>query len=222
MVKRRTVLLGGAATAGALVIGWGVMPPRQRLHPANPLPAAPGHAALNGWVQVGTDNTVTVMMAKSEMGQGAHTGLAAILAEELDADWAQVRLQMTPIDDIYNNLATVVDGLPFHPDNDGSMKAVAGWLTAKTMREVGVMMTGGSSSIKDLWLPMREAGAHARAMLIRAAAADMGWPTEKCNKGGLRNAVQSLSVSASPNILFVDMSESGDPINDINALAEVE
>jgi pilus assembly protein CpaE len=57
--------------------------------------------------------------------------------------------------------------------------------------------------------------------LIRAAANDMGWPTEKCNKGGLRNAVQSLSVSASPNILFVDMSESGDPINDINALAEV-
>jgi pilus assembly protein CpaE len=57
--------------------------------------------------------------------------------------------------------------------------------------------------------------------LIRVAAADLGWPIEKCNKGGLRNAVQSLSVSASPNILFVDMSESGDPINDINALAEV-
>ena len=57
--------------------------------------------------------------------------------------------------------------------------------------------------------------------LLRMAAADMGWPIEKCNKGGLRNAVQSLSVSASPNILFVDMSESGDPINDINALAEV-
>ena len=57
--------------------------------------------------------------------------------------------------------------------------------------------------------------------LIRAAANDMGWPIEKCNKGGLRNAVQSLSVSASPSILFVDMSESGDPINDINALAEV-
>lgn len=57
--------------------------------------------------------------------------------------------------------------------------------------------------------------------LIRVAANDMGWPIEKCNKGGLRNAVQSLSVSASPNILFVDMSESGDPINDINSLAEV-
>lgn len=57
--------------------------------------------------------------------------------------------------------------------------------------------------------------------LIRVVANDLGWPIEKCNKGGLRNAVQTLSVSASPNILFVDMSESGDPINDINSLAEV-
>ena len=57
--------------------------------------------------------------------------------------------------------------------------------------------------------------------LVRSVAGDLGWPTDKCNKGGLRNAVQTLSVSASPNILFVDMSESGDPINDINALAEV-
>jgi len=180
MVKRRTVLLGGAATAGALVIGWGVLPPRQRLHTAQPLPQAPGQVALNGWLKVGADNTVTVMMAKSEMGQGTHTGLAAILAEELDADWAQVRLEMAPIDDIYNNLATVVDGLPFHPDNDGSIKAVAGWLTAKTMREVGVMMTGGSSSIKDLWLPMREAGAHARTLLVSAAAAQWKVPAAEC------------------------------------------
>lgn len=180
MVNRRTVLLGGAATAGALIIGWGVMPPRQRLHTATPLPSTTGQAALNGWVKVGADNTVTVMMAKSEMGQGAHTGLAAILAEELDADWAQVRIEMTPIDAIYNNLSTVVDGLPFHPDNDGSVKALAGWLTAKTMREVGVMMTGGSSSIKDLWLPMREAGAHARALLIRAAAAQWGVQASEC------------------------------------------
>ena len=57
--------------------------------------------------------------------------------------------------------------------------------------------------------------------LVRSVASDLGWQSEKCNKGGLRNAVQTLSVSASPNILFVDMSESGDPINDINALAEV-
>jgi pilus assembly protein CpaE len=59
------------------------------------------------------------------------------------------------------------------------------------------------------------------AEALRPVAVEMGWPPEKVNKGGLRNAVQSLSVSASPQILFVDLSESGDPLNDINALAEV-
>src|SRR5207237_9537890 len=57
--------------------------------------------------------------------------------------------------------------------------------------------------------------------MLRPVAVENGWSPEKGNKGGLRNAVQSLSVSASPNILFVDLSESGDPLNDINALAEV-
>jgi len=57
--------------------------------------------------------------------------------------------------------------------------------------------------------------------LLRAVAAELGWAPEKVNKGGMRNAVQTLSISASPQILFVDMSESGDPLNDINSLAEV-
>jgi len=56
---------------------------------------------------------------------------------------------------------------------------------------------------------------------LRPVAIEMGWAPEKVHKGGLRNAVQTLAVSASPHILFVDMSESGDPLNDINALAEV-
>ena len=56
---------------------------------------------------------------------------------------------------------------------------------------------------------------------LRPVVIELGWPPEKCNKGGLRNAVQSLSISASPNILLVDLSESGDPLNDINGLAEV-
>jgi len=59
------------------------------------------------------------------------------------------------------------------------------------------------------------------AEALRPIASEMGWSAEKVNKGGLRNAVQSLSVSASPQVLFVDLSESGDPLNDINALAEV-
>jgi len=59
------------------------------------------------------------------------------------------------------------------------------------------------------------------AETLRPIAAELGWSIDKVHKGGLRNAVQSLSVSASPQILFVDLAESGDPLNDINALAEV-
>lgn len=57
--------------------------------------------------------------------------------------------------------------------------------------------------------------------ILRSVVVDMGWAPEKCHRGGLRNAIQSLSITASPNILMVDLSESGDPLNDINALAEV-
>ena len=61
----------------------------------------------------------------------------------------------------------------------------------------------------------------ATAEAIRPMVAEVGWPADKVNKGGLRNAVQALSVSACPHVLFVDLSESSDPLNDINALAEV-
>ena len=57
--------------------------------------------------------------------------------------------------------------------------------------------------------------------VLRPVVIELGWQPEKCHKGGLRNAVQSLSITASPNILMVDLSESGDPLSDINALAEV-
>ncbi len=181
MVKRRTLLLGGSGTVGALVLGWSVLPPRQRLTTSQPLPVRAGQVALNGWVKIGADDTVGIVICKSEMGQGVLTGLAMLLAEELDADWARVHVEAAPIDKIYGNIATLVDGLPFHPDSDSSVKALAGWLTAKTMREVGVMLTGGSSSIKDLWLPMREAGASARAMLIGAAAASWKLPVAECS-----------------------------------------
>ncbi|MBI5260070.1 MAG: xanthine dehydrogenase family protein molybdopterin-binding subunit [Burkholderiales bacterium] len=176
MVSRRRILLGTVGATGALVLGWSLMPPRQRLRTAQPLPATAGQHALNGWLKIGSDDRVTIMLAKSEMGQGVSTALAMILAEELEADWSRVNTEMAPLDKIYNNLAMTVDGLPFHPDNQGRVKQFAGWMTAKTMREIGVMATGGSSSIKDLWRPMREAGASARAMLVAAAAQAWGVP----------------------------------------------
>jgi isoquinoline 1-oxidoreductase beta subunit len=145
-----------------------------------PLATAAGESALNGWVKVAADGTVTVMLSKSEMGQGVMTSLAMLLADEMDADWSTVRTETAPIDAIYNNITAVVDSLPFHPDDRSSIKRIAGWMTAKAMREIGVMMTGGSSSIKDLWLPMREAGAAARSMLIGAAAQQWQVPAGEC------------------------------------------
>ena len=189
-MKRRHFVLGTLGAAGALVIGWSLVPPRQRLTAGAPLPASGGEKALNGWVKIGSDDSVVVMTPKSEMGQGVLTGLAMILADELDADWSRVRVEHPPLDPIYNNLASVVDGLPFHPDDDGSIKRVAAWMTAKSMREFGIMMTGGSSSIKDLWLPMREAGAAARAMLVAAAAKQWNVPAGeiKVDAGRLAHA----------------------------------
>jgi isoquinoline 1-oxidoreductase beta subunit len=175
-MRRRDFVLGTLGVGGALVVGWTLLPPRQRLSTATPLSTAAGVAALNGWVKIGADDRVVVVMARSEMGQGVHTGLAMLLADELDADWSRVGIEPAPIDKIYNNLATVVDGLPFHPDDAGALKQVAGWLAAKAMRELGQMVTGGSSSVKDLWLPMRQAGASARAMLVGAAAQAWGVP----------------------------------------------
>ncbi len=171
MGTRRRFILGTLGAAGALVVGWSVLPPRQRLTPSEPLTPVAGQMVLNGWVRIGSDDSVSVVVPKSEMGQGVHTAAALLLAEELDADWSRVKVEQAPIDAIYNDIATVVDGLPFHPDDEGAIKRLAGWLTAKTMREIGPMLTGGSSSVKDLWLPMREAGASARAMLVAAAAA---------------------------------------------------
>ena len=179
-MKRRTFLFGGVGAAGALLVGWSLLPPRQRLTTSAPLPAVGTQVGLNGWVKIAADNSVTIMMCRTEMGQGVHTGLAMVLADELDADWAQVKVEHAPVDKIYNNLEVVVDDLPFRADDDGVVRQGAVWFTRKLMREIGEMVTGGSSSVNDLWEPMREAGASARAMLIGAAAARWNVPVGEC------------------------------------------
>lgn len=179
-MKRRTFLIGGAGAVGALLVGWSVLPARQRLTTEAPLPIEGTQSALNGWVKIAADSSVTIMMCKAEMGQGIHTGLAMLLAEELDADWSRVRVEDAPIDNIYNSVQNVIDDLPFRPDHDSMTKRAIVWYTRKVVREAGTMMTGGSSSINDLWTPMRQAGASARAMLIAAAAAQWHVPPGEC------------------------------------------
>ncbi len=183
-MRRRHFLLGTAAVAGATgarVVGWAALPARQRLSTRQPPTLAPGQVALNGWVRVAPDNTVTLTMAQAEMGQGVHTGLAMLLAEEMDADWARLRLAPASDDGIYNNQAAIVDGLPLSPDDQGLAARAARHVAGKLVRELpGMAGTGGSASIVDQWQPLREAGASARAMLVAAAAAQWQVPAAEC------------------------------------------
>ncbi len=179
-MKRRTFLAVGAGLGGSLFVGWALLPPRQRLMPGTARRTPSGTVALNGWLTIAADDTVTVVVPKSEMGQGIHTALAMVIAEELGCAWEQVRIEHSPVDAIYNNISVVVEGLPFHPEASGPLVRGVKWLTAKSMREVGVMMTGGSSSIVDCWMPMREAGASARQSLVAAAAARLKVDVSTC------------------------------------------
>lgn len=134
---RRDFLKAGLAAGGGLLLGL-------RLDHARALDASTNVSfAPNAFVRIANDDSVTVIAKHLEMGQGVHTGLATLLAEELDADWAQVHIEAAPADaSRYNNL---------------------NWGPAQG--------TGGSSSINNAWLQMLEAGATARAMLVAAAAA---------------------------------------------------
>ncbi|MYN19171.1 molybdopterin-dependent oxidoreductase [Rugamonas sp. FT107W] len=202
--RRRRFIFGGVAAAGALVVGWGAMPPRQRLHASHPMPVVGNAVELNGWVAVAPDGMVNVVMARSEMGQGVHTALPMLVAEEMDVPLSAVRLVQAPADKIYGNIAMLKDGLPFHPDDNGDLKAVVSWTVGKVARELGLIITGGSSSVKDAWQPMREAGATARAMLVAAAAAQWKVRAEDCrtedgfviHADGRRLAYGALAVAA--------------------------
>jgi isoquinoline 1-oxidoreductase beta subunit len=201
---RRRFILGGLLGSSALLVGWGFQPPRQRLHTAEPLPVAQGAVALNGWVTVGVDGAVAVVVPRSEMGQGVHTALPMLVAEELDVPMEAVRIAPAPIDKIFANVAVVRSNHPFHPDDADSVVQGAQWMLAKIGRELGIMFTGGSSSVRDAWTPMREAGAVARAMLVKAACEAWGAQAPDCrteagfviHKDGRRAAYGQLAARA--------------------------
>jgi isoquinoline 1-oxidoreductase beta subunit len=194
MLTRRTFLIGGLGVAGALVVGWSALPLRQRLAGSAPLPVQGAQVPLNGWVKVSSDNSVTVMMCKAEMGQGIYTGAAMLLADEMDADWARVKVEQSPIDTIYNNLDNIIGDLPFRPDDHGVFEELTVWMLRKASRDFfGTMITGGSTSINDLWQPMREAGASARMMLCGAAAEQWHVPAGECRAENSR--VRQVSAS---------------------------
>jgi len=145
---RREFLKGAGAAVTALTIGfeWAGST-RRAVALAGAANTAPPFAP-NAFVRIGADNSVTIISKHIEMGQGSYTGLATVLAEELDADWAQVRVESAPAD------ATRYANLAF-----GKIQG-----------------TGGSSAIANSWPQLRDAGAKARAMLLSAAASEWHVP----------------------------------------------
>src|SRR6202795_2657143 len=143
-LSRRTLLKGG----GGLVIGL-YLPFGKSF--AQTTPTAPEiNFSPNAFIRIGTDDTVTVLCKHIEFGQGPFTGMATLVAEELDADWAQMRADHAPSNPIlYKNLL------------------------------FGVQGTGGSSAIANSYEQMRKVGAAARAMLVSAAADEWKVPASE-------------------------------------------
>ncbi len=139
--RRAFLKNAGTMSAMALTVGFQWVGTTRRAA-AMPTPAPGALFAPNAFVRIGADNSVTVIAKHVEMGQGAYTGIATVLAEELDADWALVRVESAPADaKRYANFAF------------GTMQG-----------------TGGSSAMANSWMQLREAGAKTRAMLVLAAA----------------------------------------------------
>jgi isoquinoline 1-oxidoreductase subunit beta len=172
---KRRFFLSALTAAGALVVGWGTLPPRSRLGSRDLLPTETGEVGLNGWLKITTDHHVVLAMHRSEMGQGVHTALPMLVAEELSVPLDHIRLTPARPDKLYGNVAMFVGSLPLHPTDTEpgreSLGARAGtWFVSKIARELGINVTGGSSSVADAWEALRMAAATARAQLLGAAA----------------------------------------------------
>lgn len=183
-MRRRAWLLSATGAAGALVIGWAVLPQRSRLGSAGLMLPGEGDIALNGWIKLAPDGSIVLAMPRSEMGQGVHTALPMLAAEELDVPLSAMRIEQAGADSIYGNVAMLVASLPFHPSEaeseDGFGRVKAGrWLVGKVTRELGINATGGSSSVADAWDVVRLAAATARASLVGAASLQWKLPADE-------------------------------------------
>jgi isoquinoline 1-oxidoreductase beta subunit len=183
MMTRRKFLIGGATTTGALIVGYGVWPSR-RLARANLLAAKPGERLVAGWIKIANDDVITVVIPHCDMGTGIFTSLSQMAADELDADWGKVRSETAPADPLFANGA-LAEGFVLDARNL-TADSIPGFLrgtTARTFRTIAEYMdlqtTGGSSSVRLTGVyGMRIAGAAAREMLVKAAAARMNAPVE--------------------------------------------
>jgi len=170
-ITRRTLLVGSAAITGGVVFGyWKYKQPFD-----NPLLADldEGSAALTPYVRIDQAG-ITIIAPRAEMGQGIHTTLAALVAEELDVALDDVIVEHGPASKAYYNAVVLEEGVPFPAFDTSKMAARLRALVQVPAKFLAMQLTGGSSSTPDAYVKMRKAGAAARAVLLTAAAQKLG------------------------------------------------
>ncbi len=168
-IVRRTFLIGSAAIIGGVAFGVYYV---NRPAP-NPLKPREGEAALNPFVLI-DQNGVTLFAPRAEMGQGVKTTWAALLAEELDVELDQVTVLHGPAAAAYYNTAMIGEGLPNKGYDISDFQHNLGEALGVIGKVLSLQVTGGSTSMKDGFERMREAGASARETLKQAAADRLG------------------------------------------------
>lgn len=200
-IARRTFLIGSAAVAGGFVVGvvaykW----PRK-----NPLldETDEGESALTPYVRIDA-NGITITTPRIEMGQGAYSVQAMLVAEELDVAWGSFAVDPGPPDAVYYNARLMDEGFPFAATDDRAIARGARGFGGVLTKILGLQITGGSSTVPDAYEKLRRAGAIARAMLLEAASKQTGVAVAelKTNDGavvtpdGTRIAYATLAAAA--------------------------
>lgn len=173
-VSRRGLLRGAGLAAGGLLIGLNL--PRQAK--AQTPVSVPLVARFNAWLHIGRDDRITFLLDRSEMGQGVHTGLATLIAEELDVDPLKVAIRNAPADKAYRNTYMIKSMLSGNRAEE--LSGFPLWALERLGRLVGQQVTGGSTSLRGGFLHLRTAGAEARLRLVQAAATRWGVPAAEC------------------------------------------
>ena len=170
-IARRTFLLGSVAVIGGVAFGyWKYKQPY-----GNPLDdrLTDGEASLTPYVKVASDG-ITIITPRAEMGQGVHTTLAAMVAEELDVELDAVKIEHGPASYAYYNEAVLEEAVPFLPTDHGMVAETMRGFTKVPAKFLALQITGGSSTTPDGFVKMRKAGAAARTVLVQAAAQKLG------------------------------------------------
>ena len=191
-LDRRQLLSGAAAGIAGLLLPFSLEPSARAAIVSGTTGAtsttgpagATGTAGseINAWLRIGTDESITILIGRSEMGQGVYTALPMLLAEELECDWRRVRVEAAPAAAAYRNLYVVKDMLTGgHADPaPGLAGEMRDWALSLAAGPFSQQVTGGSTSVRGGFEPLRRAGAQARHRLIAAAARNWGVSPAEC------------------------------------------